>query len=71
MLNVDGPKTSGSGQDGFDVKVTGDARVSLIGFPSVAKSTLLTKPNFKTFLSLSRRHWSFWLFKNVWLSVKE
>ena len=49
MLNVDGPKTSGSGQDGFDVKVAGDARVRLIGFPSVAKSSLLAKPNVKTF----------------------
>jgi 50S ribosome-binding GTPase len=39
-----GPKGGGGkAGDGFDVTKSGDTRVGLIGFPSVGKSTLLTK----------------------------
>ncbi|GAB5362394.1 hypothetical protein AAMO2058_000793000 [Amorphochlora amoebiformis] len=35
-------KTSGKAGEGFDVAKSGDARVAMIGFPSVGKSTLLS-----------------------------
>jgi len=37
------PDKKGKAGDGFDVQKSGDARVALIGFPSVGKSTLLSK----------------------------
>lgn len=38
-----GKKTGGAGERGFEVSKSGDTRVGLIGFPSVGKSTLLSK----------------------------
>eukprot|EP00002_Diphylleia_rotans_P006386 TRINITY_DN15771_c0_g1_i1.p1 TRINITY_DN15771_c0_g1~~TRINITY_DN15771_c0_g1_i1.p1 ORF type:complete len:367 (-),score=97.29 TRINITY_DN15771_c0_g1_i1:349-1449(-) len=42
MLIDPGKSAGGKGGDGFDVMKSGDARVGLIGFPSVGKSTLLS-----------------------------
>ncbi|KAG5860554.1 developmentally regulated GTP-binding protein [Encephalitozoon hellem] len=40
---LDAPKAKTSRGEGFEVSKSGDARVVLIGFPSVGKSTLLSK----------------------------
>lgn len=43
LITSTSKKSGGGSAGGFDVSKTGHARVGLIGFPSVGKSTLLTK----------------------------
>lgn len=38
-----GKSKQGPAGEGFDVSKSGDARIGMVGFPSVGKSTLLTK----------------------------
>lgn len=39
---IDGGKSTAGKGEGFDVEKHGDARIAMIGFPSVGKSSILT-----------------------------
>ena len=43
LIDPPGSKKGSVAGQGFEVSKAGDARVGMIGFPSVGKSTLLTK----------------------------
>lgn len=43
LIDAATKKGGGAKEEGFEVSKSGDARVGMIGFPSVGKSTLLTK----------------------------
>jgi uncharacterized protein len=40
---IEGSCKKGAAGEGFDVQKSGDSRIGMVGFPSVGKSTLLTK----------------------------
>lgn len=42
MIDGDKSKSAGAKGEGFDVEKHGHARVAMIGFPSVGKSTMLS-----------------------------
>ena len=40
---IEGSCKKDAAEEGFDVQKSGDSRIGMVGFPSVGKSTLLTK----------------------------